>query len=105
VRKTLGALGAGIAPAPPREESWIIGILGYKKAVFSALEGRSWRVALDGGRANRPARVAQAPCVKTCIDGDNAGALCTNTMQCPLMGAGVGGNPFCRDRCRRCTPP
>jgi hypothetical protein len=48
-----------------------------------------------------PGLGAGAMCVKTCDTGDNAGEPCINNSHCP---GGACGNPFCRDRCGRCTP-
>ncbi len=45
---------------------------------------------------------AEATCVKTCSGGDNDGMPCVNSSHCP--GRGTCGNPFCRDRCGRCSP-
>jgi hypothetical protein len=39
-----------------------------------------------------------AMCVKTC---SGSGDPCINNTHCP---SGACGNPFCRDRCGRCTP-
>jgi hypothetical protein len=43
-----------------------------------------------------------AMCVKTCLaPAANAGAPCITNTHCP---GGTCDNPFCRDRCGRCTP-
>jgi len=45
---------------------------------------------------------AGATCVKTCNAEENAGEPCLNDNHCP--GRAICGEPFCRDRCGRCTP-
>ena len=40
-------------------------------------------------------------CVKTCTGGENAGNPCINDTHCS---GGACENPFCRDRCGRCSP-
>jgi cysteine-rich repeat protein len=44
---------------------------------------------------------AGAMCVKTCAGGANAGDSCINNTHCP---GSTCGNPFCRDKCGRCSP-
>jgi hypothetical protein len=54
-----------------------------------------------------PGLGAGAMCVKTCSGGDNPGAPCINNGHCkgtPPTPDGTCGNPFCRDKCGRCTP-
>jgi hypothetical protein len=42
-----------------------------------------------------------AMCVMTCSGGINAGDPCINNTHCP---SGTCVNPYCRDKCGRCTP-
>ncbi len=44
-----------------------------------------------------------AMCVKSCDTGDNVGDSCINDAHC--QGGGTCGEPYCRDRCGRCSPP
>jgi hypothetical protein len=41
-------------------------------------------------------------CVKTCTGGSNDGEPCNTNSHCSA--GGTCGDPFCRDRCGRCTP-
>ncbi|MFH1111414.1 MAG: hypothetical protein V1790_19780 [Planctomycetota bacterium] len=44
--------------------------------------------------------MGQSLCVKTC---SGSGDPCINNTHCPT--GATCGNPYCRDKCGRCTPP